>query len=127
MLGRINQPICLKITVDVFSNCKRAFNRFHIWKPEKWTDEVKPCMAKQASLRSMKEKNSAKHLTVEVIDSMGEKDGAFLEFKIIMVGYMINYKKLKMEQQRNSIVNCHCDVFSLNKIEHNYRGKYYDI
>ena len=78
--------ICLKITVDeCFFNCKRAFNRSHIWNPEKWTAEVKPYMAKQASLRSMKEKDLSKHMTVEryneltdeIIDDLGEKDGAF--------------------------------------------------
>ena len=81
--------VCLKITVEeCFFNCKRAFNRSHIWNPEKWCQDldVKPYMAKQAILRrNTQENDSSKHWTLKyykeqtdkVIEELGEKDGAF--------------------------------------------------
>lgn len=79
--------LCLKISVkESFFNCKRAFNRSHLWNPEKWPQELEPFLVKQTVKRLNKfEKDKSKHMTEEsfvkdiadAIEEWGEKDGAY--------------------------------------------------
>ena len=79
--------MCLKIIVqECFFNCKRTFNRSHIWHPEKWLADHASYMANQtvSRLNRQKDRSSEEYsvekynaITDKIIADMGEKDGAY--------------------------------------------------
>lgn len=73
--------LCIRITVnECFFHCGRAFNRSHIWHPEKWPSEEKKYMRDQLAERKQLSRQALFELeesTKRLLDQLGETNGAY--------------------------------------------------
>lgn len=73
--------LCIKINVkECFFHCGRAFNRSHIWVPDKWPKSEKKYMRNQIAQRkrlSTQELEKMHQKSKELLDQLGETDGAY--------------------------------------------------
>lgn len=70
--------VCVKIDVEeCFFHCGRAFNRCHIWKPEKWVPEIVRYRFGQLSEKNRVSVDSLVKSTDQILDDLGELDGAY--------------------------------------------------
>jgi PPOX class probable FMN-dependent enzyme len=86
LLGRMvscGKPalLCIKINVEeCFFHCGRAFNRSHIWVPEKWPQSQQKYLLDQISQRRKLSKQAATELEQKSSDFLkenGESSGAY--------------------------------------------------
>ena len=73
--------LCIKINVkECFFHCGRAFNRSHIWVPNKWPKSEKKYMRNQIANRRALSKQDIHDMNQkikELLDQLGETDGAY--------------------------------------------------
>ena len=73
--------LCIKITVEeCFFHCGRAFNRSHIWVPEKWPESEQDFMHEQYVQKHNCTAQEAEEIAKRkqaVLDQLGETNGAY--------------------------------------------------
>ena len=70
--------ICIVISVkECFFHCGRAFNRSHLWKPDKWLKDVPSYSHMRLSKQIKTTTEEVEKMSDDVIESMGEGDGAY--------------------------------------------------
>ncbi len=73
--------LCIRIAVEEsFFHCGRAFNRSHLWQPDKWPEAEKKHMQLQMIARDRTEGETLESVQKEIeegLEDLGESDGAY--------------------------------------------------
>jgi hypothetical protein len=86
--------ICICIDVkECFFHCGRAFNRSHLWKPEKWFKDVPNYSYMRLSNQIKTPTEELEKKGSEMIESRGAGDGAYYCLKeFLLRSYRVEWK-----------------------------------